>query len=265
MPDDFDDFEHVAPPRPRARRAPPSGVLLAAAIVIVAIGGLSAVFLLSPRHAAEPPPRPSPTAAPRPTEPSHEPLPSLDESDAFIRQIAAGLSTHPELARWLARTALVRTFTVVVASIARGETPRPDLDFLAPAQRFRAAGAGRRTVPDPASYAGYDGFGDAIASIDAAAAANAYRAGAPLFDTAARDLGYAEGFRPLLDGAMHELLEVPAAPPDVTLEPQPVGFRWADPALEALSAAQKQLLRTGPRNVKLVQAKLRELQSSLAP
>ena len=37
-----------------------------------------------------------------------------------------------------------------------------------------------------------------------------------------------------------------------------VTFQFADPELEALSPAQKHLLRMGPRNMRLVQHKMRE-------
>jgi hypothetical protein len=42
-----------------------------------------------------------------------------------------------------------------------------------------------------------------------------------------------------------------------------VVYEYADPKLEALSPAQKALLRMGPRNVPRVQAKLRELAAAL--
>jgi hypothetical protein len=38
-----------------------------------------------------------------------------------------------------------------------------------------------------------------------------------------------------------------------------VSYKYDDPKLEALTLAQKQLLRMGPRNVRLIQAKLREM------
>jgi hypothetical protein len=50
----------------------------------------------------------------------------------------------------------------------------------------------------------------------------------------------------------------------VELEPHAIGFRYADPKLEALTPAQRQFLRIGPRNVRLVQGKLREFAAALA-
>jgi hypothetical protein len=80
------------------------------------------------------------------------------------------------------------------------------------------------------------------------------------------DLGHpGGGFRRALDKAIGALLAVPVLPADVELLPHAVGFRYADPKLEALTPAQKQFLRIGPRNVRLVQGKLRELAAALTP
>jgi hypothetical protein len=195
------------------------------------------------------------------------PLPPLDASDAFVRGIAQALSAHPELARWLAQSALVRTLTAVVDNVANGETPRPHLAFLAPTQRFRAARRpSRQIAPDPAGFAGYEPFADAVASIDAGAAATAYRTLAPLFEAAYVELGHpGGGFPKALERALQALVAVPVLREDVALVPHAIGFRYEDPALEALTPAQRQFLRIGPRNVRIVQAKLRELQAALAP
>jgi hypothetical protein len=283
MPDDLDDFNLEPTRRPgdeetvRPYRPEPDekrgllfpGTLAAAAIVAIAL--LAVIFLVF-RHPAAPKATASPAVPVRaaeasPSAPPAVPLPSLDDSDALVRQLAAGLSAHPEIARWLGRTALVRALTAVVVNVADGETPRPHLEFLAPRQRFRAARRpARLIVPDPAGFSGYDLFADAVASVDASAAAKAYRALAPLFEAAYVELGHPEGgFPTALDKATRALVAVPVLREDVELVPHALGFRYADPKLEALTPAQKQFLRMGPRNVRLVQGKLREVEAALAP
>jgi Protein of unknown function (DUF3014) len=284
MPDDLDDLDlkttrpeedvELIHPFPEEPETPKRGLLFPGTLVAVAVVaiGLLAVLYLVFRQPAAPKATPAPvaaTAAPLPaaTATPASPLPDLDESDAFAREAAAGLSVHPELARWLGRTGLVRTLTVVVVNVAEGETPRPHLEFLTPKQRFRASRRGARTlVPDPAGFSGYDLFGDAIASVDAAAAATAYRSLAPLFEAAYVELGHPEGgFPAALDKAIRALLAVPVLRANVELVPHAIAFRYADPKLEALTPAQKQFLRIGPRNVRLAQSKLRELAAALAP
>ncbi len=288
MPKDLDDFQlertpqasegKADPTRPDDWLVEPSGdakgrlfPLILAAIAVLAVGLLAALFVVF-RQPSKPKPAESPAVLATPSatlatpsaSPPSGPLPALDESDDYVRRLASGLSRHPELSRWLAQAALVRTLTAVVANVADGETPRPHLGFLAPQQRFRAKGAsGRRIVADPAGYAGYDRFADAVGSIDAAAAASVYRALEPLFDAAYRDLGHPEGFRGGLDRALQALLSAPVPPPDAQLVPHAVGFRYADPRLEGLTAAQKQFLRLGPRNVERIQTKLHEVQVAL--
>ncbi len=260
---DTEGFDQSRPPRPPSQRGP---LLLALAAVVLLLAAAVFVFRYQPWK-----PGPTPAATPTPAAslgpPSAEPrisLPPLDASDVYVRGLAEGLSTRPELARWLAQSSLVRTLTAVVSNIADGETPRPHLSFLAPRQRFRARGAeGRRTVADPAGFAGYDAFADTIASVDARAAVKTYLVLEPLFDAAYRDLGHPEGFRGALERALAALITVPVLPSNAELVPYGAGFRWADPRLEELSAAQKQFLRIGPRNEQLVQAKLREIRAAL--
>jgi hypothetical protein len=273
--DDLDDFdlertrepEGAVRARGRGRGLLPATLAAAAALAI----GLLAAFFLVSRHpatskAVSTPAPASRTAAPLSEAPAPPPvsLPALDESDALVRRLAAGLSSHPELGRWLGQTALIRTLTAVVVNVVEGETPRPHLEFLAPRQRFRAGGRKGRIVPDPAGFSGYDVFGDAVASVDPVVAAGVYHTLEPLFEAAYRDLGHPEGgFADAVNRAIAALLAVAAPKEDVLLVPHATGFRYADPKLEGLTAAQKQFLRIGPRNVGLVQAKLRELSAAL--
>jgi len=47
------------------------------------------------------------------------------------------------------------------------------------------------------------------------------------------------------------------------VEPRGIGYGFADLDLEALTAAQKQLLRMGPRNVRIIQSSLRQIALAL--
>jgi hypothetical protein len=77
-------------------------------------------------------------------------------------------------------------------------------------------------------------------------------------------MGHPDGnFDPVLERAIIELLRVPAIDGEVALEPHGIVYAFAEPRLQSMSAAQKQLLRMGPQNVRAVQAKLREIASHL--
>ena len=240
-------------------------ILAALAVLVTALLGVLFLIFRQPGRpaptAAPPPPVAQATPAPTPA----TPLPKLEDSDPFVRSLAGTLSPNPELKRWLSQNGLVRKLTAVVENVSNGETPRPHLEFLAPRQRFKAARKpGRAIVPDPAGFQGYDVVADVVGSVDASGAAAAYRTLAPLFDAAYAELGHPEGgFSKAVDRGITALTAVPVLRDDVELVPHAVGFRYADPKLEGLTAAQKQFLRMGPRNVRIVQQKLRELQPAL--
>ena len=237
---------------------------------IVAIGLLAVVYQLfrtpaEPETEVTPPPvAVAPHATPAPTA-TPLVLPSLDESDSLVRDLLAALSSNPELARWIAQSDLVRTTTAVTVNVATGESPKPHLRFLAPKTRFVPKRVGRSLVPDPAGFAGYDVMADAIGSLDAGATAQTYRSVEPLFDIAFQDFGMpGVRFRTMLRRAIDNLLAVPILDAEVELVPHATSFRYHDPRHEQLSPAQKQFLRMGPRNVKIVQARLREIKAALA-
>lgn len=266
-----DDDLDVAPPP--AGGGP--GPLLAAAGVALLVVLLLAVFLVlrHNRPASEPLPPPEPrTLAPEPsptppptTEPSQTALPSLDQSDAFVREVLTGVSGDARVASWFSVDGLVRRFVAVVVNIAQGENPAPHLRLLAPDERLRVQAHGRRVVIDPASYARFDAFAAAVASIDAPTAARGYGRLRPLFDAAARDLGQPAGeIDVLVSRAVASLLAAPALEGDVVLVSETPLYRFADKSLETLAPAQKQLIRMGPRNERLIQDKLKELSTALA-
>jgi len=257
------------PGAPGARAFP----AVLAGLALLAVGGLALLFVTLRRAATHVPATAETAAAAQPgarasqtqpAPPTLGPLPDLDESDDYVRRAASVLSRHPEVARWLGQTNLVRSVTAVVTNVADGESPRPHLGFLAPAQRFRVVGRTGRTVADPAGFVGYDRFADALASVDTDAAVSTYRAVEPLFEAAYRDLGHPEGgFRSEIERAIAVLVATPVPPADAGLQAHAVGFRYVDPRFEQLTAAQKQFLRLGPRNVRVVQAKLEECQAAL--
>jgi hypothetical protein len=267
-----DDGSTVPAERGYGRDEPKGGIgfpaiLAALAVLVVALLGVLFLLFRQPGRPTPTPAAPPPVAQQAPTPTPATTLPKLEDSDPFVRSLAGTLSSNPELARWLAQTGLVRKLTAVVDNVVSGETPRPHLEFLAPKQRFKAARRpGRTIVPDPAGFQGYDVVADVVGSVDASAAASAYRTLAPLFDAAYAELGHPDGgFSKAVDSAIAALTAVPVLRDDVELVPHAIGFRYADPKLEGLSAAQKQFLRMGPRNVRIVQQKLRELQPALSP
>lgn len=187
-------------------------------------------------------------------------LPPLDATDPIVRELVGKLSAHPTVAAWLATDGLLRNVALVTINISEGKTPVRHLRALTPDSRFRARSAATGAYVDPRSYARYDGYADAIAALDARGTARLYATLRPRLVEAYAEQGIPEEkVNAVLERAIIHLLETPAVDAELPLRAKTISYAFADERLESLSAAQKQLLRMGPRNVQIVKAKLREI------
>src|SRR6266850_1305341 len=257
--------ESIAPPAQRPPVFKPW--MLVALIVIVGLVAYLAYLMIRDRPqapvsvAVSAPTVPAATAAAPPAplggEPMRVALPSLDISDAFVRKMIAALSSHPRIVAWLTTDHLVRNFTAVVVNVSEGKSPAVHLQRLRPAGRFQVIERPDYLRVNPRSYERYSGLAEAAASIDPGALARLYATLKPLVEQAYRDLGYVDApFDRALERAIVLLLKTPVLEDPVALTPRSVGYVFADPRVESLSPAQKQLLRFGSRNVRTIQQAL---------
>jgi hypothetical protein len=259
-------------PAPPRRRESPWRVWVVAALCVLLAAAATLYFRRS--TGAEPPVERSvvpaaeqgaPTAR-APLGPPVEPraLPPLDLSDPFVRELLRGLSSRPELAAWLATDGLIRGIVASIDAVANGSTPSPHLRPLAPAAPFSAAPRGEDFAIDAASYRRYDGIADTVAALDADGVARAYVTLRPRLQEAYAELGYpGSDIDRAVERAIGRLLETPVVDREVDVRPAPVLYQFTDVRLERLEPAQKQLLRMGPRNTRVVQEKLREVARAL--
>lgn len=189
----------------------------------------------------------------------------IDESDNLVRDLAKSLTSHPKLVEWLLTDDLIRRFVAAVDNIANGQSPRKHIDFFAPEGEFEVIEREGLYIVDPKSYERYSLVADVFSSLNSHTCVNLYRRFYPVIQQAYRDLGYPDGnFHRALRSAINELLGVPIIEGDVMLEAKLLSFEMAVPELENLSPAQKHLFRMGPRNVRMIQTRLREMKSLLA-
>lgn len=206
-------------------------------------------------------------------EPTQEPEELLSErlkgvtlagSDTVVREAVAALSSHPEVVVWLANEDLIRRFVASVHMIAEGKSPRSQVDFLKPSDRFSAVERGDGWVVDTASYRRYDLAAQAFAGLDLEGTAQVLTELRPLIDEAHREIAPPGiSFDAMLRSAFDRLLAAPVLDGAVAVEPKVVTYTYEDERLEGLAEAEKQLLRMGPENVALVQAKIKEIAEAL--
>ena len=213
-----------------------------------------------------PAPAPAPPAKQGPlVEAENIALPPLAEMDALLRQLVVKLSSHPKVLTWLMTNGLIDNFTVATLNVSEGKSPVMHWRSLAPQARFSVINSTDGVLIDPKSYRRYDEYAAAIGALDAPGTARLYLTVKPRITEAYRALGFPEGdFDLVLERAMHELVTTPLIQKDVLLKEKVITYKFDDPNVESLTAAQKQLLRMGPDNMRLVQAKLREIGTQLA-
>jgi len=191
-------------------------------------------------------------------------LPPLGASDEVVRRLVAGVSSNPQLVRWLVPDELVRRFVEAVVDISRGSSPVPALEVLIPAEPFSVQRSGDRLLLGPGSQRRYDLLADVFASVDADAAVEVYRRLLPLFREAYEELGYAdEPFEEVLARAVGNLLAVEVPERELEVREAVDRYVYVDPRIESLTPAAKHLIRMGPENARRVQEKLREISERL--
>jgi hypothetical protein len=271
--DDLPDYELERTSSASTPAAPPPtrpiGLWISAALLIA--GACAAVYVAFVRRPL-PAVTPSATSAPTATQPPPSlggnadpiPIPALDASDAIVRRLVQALSDSPAVTAWLTTNGLIRNFTVVVANIAEGATPAKQLRVVRLSSAFRVVERDRDSYVDPRSYDRYTVIADAITALDPAGAARLYGTFKPRIEEANRDLGSQDQtFDRTLERAIVAILKTPTLDSPVRLRPKGIVYAYADERLEDLTAAQKQFLRMGPRNVAIIKAKLRQIALAL--
>jgi hypothetical protein len=262
---DLDRDGVTPPPAPiPAQRAWKPWVIAAAVALAIGGGALTRWWTLQRPAATGDAARPAVAGTDVPLE-SGQALPPLDDMDPFLRTLLKGLSARPELAAWLATDNLIQQMAWTVDRVSHGESPARELKVLAPEGSLSTIRVGRTRRIDESSYARYDGLAAAIASVDPAAVASAYRTIQPRLNEAYGALGRTES---TVDVAVQQALDVlistpiPSGPIEV-VEGKGATWSFADPSLERLNPAQKHLLRMGPRNAARVIETLKAVRQRL--
>lgn len=209
---------------------------------------------------------PAVTASEPATEPAPaaEPLPPLDASDDGVRQALGTLGGwQTQALNLLAKDQLVRRFVTFVNSLASGKVDHK-VGLFMPLQGRFAVSSNMPLTETAASQARYNLYVELITALDPQQCAELYRRYYPLLNKAYAELGEKGNFHALVIKALQQLEATPELSQAPVLVPNDKGlFVYAQPQLEALPAAQKQLLRSGWENVSRLKVWLRQLHAAL--
>ncbi|MBV7315621.1 DUF3014 domain-containing protein [Shewanella sp. NIFS-20-20] len=211
-------------------------------------------------------PNPVDIVIPTPTEPAPvvEALPSLENSDELIEQKAQSLTQATAIAPLLVTQDMARQFVVFVDNLAQGQLARNQAPFNGPKEHFSASDITDKIYLNPDSYQRYDLYANALSQLDEQQLLATYQQLSPILDQAFAELGYQDiSFNGRLEEAIDELLAAPIIETPIELTSVSVNYKFADPKLEALPAAQKLMIRMGPENAAKVKQALRQLKQAL--
>ena len=190
--------------------------------------------------------------------------PSLNDSDAIAFESAQQLSTQPKYTSLLVNQDMIRSLVVFVDNLARGELVSNFTPLAKPSEPFSVIERDNHIYINPESYKRYNVYANIIASINVKSAIRQYNDLKPLFHQAYQEIGYTDNeFDSHLVQAIELTLDTPVIRDPIPLVAPSAMYKFEDPALEALPATQKLLIRMGPDNTVKVKAKLQELEDAL--
>ncbi|WP_299073353.1 DUF3014 domain-containing protein [uncultured Paraglaciecola sp.] len=206
---------------------------------------------------------PDPIAATPEPEIIPDPEP-LDTSDGTVKTKLLTLSDYDAFARLLIDEALLERFVIMTNTLAEEELAANNRVLVKPEKSFRTYRQADKEWIDPASYKRYSPYVEIFESLETESLLQLYQEYKPAIEEIYAEIGSPSyNFDEKLQEAIDVLLDTPEVPVPVEVFTDSVMFKFADKRLESLSAPQKQLLRTGPENMRRIKAKLRELKESL--
>ena len=136
--------------------------------------------------------------------------------------------------------------------------------LVKPEKPFRTYRQANKEWIDPASFKRYAPYVEVLESLETASLLQLYQEYKPAIEKIFAEIGSpSDSFDEKLEEAIDVLLDTPEVPFPVEVFTDSVMFKFADSQLESLTAPQKQLLRTGPENMRRIKAKLREIKETL--
>lgn len=198
-------------------------------------------------------------------EPEPEIIPEpLDISDGTVKTKLLTLSDYDAFARLLIDEALLERFVIMTNTLAEEEIATNNRVLVQPEKPFRTYRQANKEWIDPASYKRYAPYVEVFESLETESLLQLYQEYKPAIEQIFSEIGSpSDSFDEKLEEAIDVLLDTPEVPFPVEVYTDSVMYKFQDSQLESLTAPQKQLLRTGPENMRRIKAKLREIKETL--
>ena len=193
-----------------------------------------------------------------------EPTVTEETADAYARETIESVNGGKALAQFAAGDYIVERAVAIVDALRRGEVPYKLLPVGRPSKPFPISDDGLRVTMDPSGFSRYDVFAQWVNGIDVMAIVDLLNEYEQIATEALSRMGVGDfDIRSAVLAATTEILATPTVPESTELMKREANWVYMDPELEALSSLQKQVLRMGPKNSEIIQAKARELRGAV--
>ncbi len=240
-------------------------------VLAVILGGV-AVLLYWPKqqpaqeivHPQAPPPIVPETPRVVELPPTPNPLPTLSDSDQFFIDALTSIVRQKYLTSFIRTDNVIRNFVATIDNLPTKRAPMKVMPVERAAGTFmvdESTDGIHINARNATRYKRYVNFADAV---DAEELVALYVRLYPLLQQAFEELGYPDKyFNDRLIIALDDMLDAPNINEPVKVLQPNVFYLYADADLEQRSIGQRILMRTGSRNERKLESKLREIKQAL--
>ena len=200
------------------------------------------------------------------------PLPSLDESDSWLKEKLPSLTWRKELLKLVIDDDMIRRFVVFTDNFSQGALAYKHSPLVSPSSSFSATETQifdkenqQEWLWDSQSERRFSLYIDLLKSIDNDSLVSWYHEIKPLIDQAYAELGYPDDdFTDVLQSAITRILDAELPKSELRIIRPSVMYKYQDPEIEALDDVDKLLLRLGKENLLIIKSALLEFSEKLA-
>jgi len=196
------------------------------------------------------------------------PLPSLNESDDWLKIKLAEITLRKNLLSLVIDEDMIRRFVVFTDNFSQGDIAYDHSPFVLPKAKFmpylKNKGKPNTWQWNERATKRFTLYVDLLRSMDSDSLVQWYMEIKPLIDEAYNELGYEDDFTNTLQGAITRVLDMEFPRSSMNLIRPSVMYKFADPQIEGLPQVDKLLLRLGKDNLLIVKSVLLELHEKLA-
>ena len=198
------------------------------------------------------------------SQPDTHVLPALSESDAVFTQDLLDLSSG--FSPWLNSKNIIEQWVIVANDFSQNLRPLKHFRQFKLNQPFQVAGDNSGMYISEQSYQRYNTLASAIHAVDIERALGLYNKYRPLLQQVFAGFAYPEEYQveDVIKKATSNILQAPILEGKIRVTKPSVYYKFAEQKLEMLSPVQKQMIRMGPENTRIIQAKLRQFIEGLA-